>query len=818
MRRHFPFVLLLILILLFLIKAIPLDRVLVPWDITANWSPWRTTPEVSPVHNTILNDVVTYIYPYRQWMREQLLNGEWPLWNPSLLLGLPFTYNTQAGLYYPLTLLYYLLPLHIAFDLVIFVQMLLGGWFFYGYMRLWFRPIPALTSAIIFLFNGMMVVWLEWQVIHAAVIWLPLTLYATEKLRLAPTPARQRQWSAVWAVGFALAWLNGHWNWTIYVSMIAGSYLLWRLYRQTPWHRPILPLLWGLSLPAVQILPALTYLSQTQRGPLTWDKAATLGTRWQLIFAPYWFGSHRAGTWQLGWETNFNELTLYCSVTALILLLLSLLFSPKKSRQTPFPSRFWLLWLTLGTLWMLATPAYRLLHALPVFSGLWPSRASVLFVVAVAALAGAGSASLERLPRSQWIALLAMLLIIGELFWFGWGFNTVNHLAQAPSASSSAEFLHRQTPYFRQMTVGQGSSFPPNSFLPSQLHTLNGYEPGILRRLINYVQLAEGGENPIRFDRHLLPLAAANSPLLDALNVRYLLTTQTWFTPSAEPNDAPLVPPQRWQPLPLRHPLTVRAGGLQRLELWLRGTGPVTATLFSADLSYQFAHATLTLDGRDTPYPFPFTPFADEWGRDFVVQITGEGAEMGFSADGQPLIAPYLLAQLPLLHQENGSNLYLRPHALPRAYVVHRLIPAHDEPSALAQLAEHQNDLAHLAIVEGVSAEQLATVALTDRAEQVAITQYRNNRVSLRANLASDGFVILADTFYEGWRARLDGEPVPIYRTNSVVRGLFVPAGEHEIEYLFRPNDWLLGLSLSLVALLTMIAASLLRVKQTPSS
>jgi hypothetical protein len=32
--------------------------------------------------------------------------GEWPLWNPYVLMGYPFTYNTQAGLFYPLSLFY----------------------------------------------------------------------------------------------------------------------------------------------------------------------------------------------------------------------------------------------------------------------------------------------------------------------------------------------------------------------------------------------------------------------------------------------------------------------------------------------------------------------------------------------------------------------------------------------------------------------------------------------------------------------------------------------------------------------------------------
>src|SRR5690606_10733373 len=110
--------------------------------------------------------------------------GNLPLWNPYVLGGYPLTYNTQAGLWYPLSLFYYLLPAPTAVDLTIFTQLALGGLFMFAYLRqLRLHPAAALLGSLLFLFNGMMVAWLEWQVVHAGVIWLPLCLYAIERMR-----------------------------------------------------------------------------------------------------------------------------------------------------------------------------------------------------------------------------------------------------------------------------------------------------------------------------------------------------------------------------------------------------------------------------------------------------------------------------------------------------------------------------------------------------------------------------------------------------------------------------------------------------------
>ena len=50
--------------------------------------------------------------------------------------------------------------------------------------------------------------------------------------------------------------------------------------------------------------------------------------------------------------------------------------------------------------------------------------------------------------------------------------------------------------------------------------------------------------------------------------------------------------------------------------------------------------------------------------------------------------------------------------------------------------------------------------------ESVAVKRYEPQRVQLLASLDRPGLVILADTFYPGWRLTIDGRTAPIYRAN----------------------------------------------------
>ncbi len=83
----------------------------------------------------------------------------------------------------------------------------------------------------------------------------------------------------------------------------------------------------------------------------------------------------------------------------------------------------------------------------------------------------------------------------------------------------------------------------------------------------------------------------------------------------------------------------------------------------------------------------------------------------------------------------------------------------------------------------------------------VALIGYSPDELKYRATAAHDGLVVFSEIYYaDGWQAYLDGQPVPHFRVDYVLRALPVPAGAHTIEFKFVPKAYALGNTVSLAA------------------
>jgi uncharacterized membrane protein YfhO len=75
--------------------------------------------------------------------------------------------------------------------------------------------------------------------------------------------------------------------------------------------------------------------------------------------------------------------------------------------------------------------------------------------------------------------------------------------------------------------------------------------------------------------------------------------------------------------------------------------------------------------------------------------------------------------------------------------------------------------------------------------------------------------LVLDDQYHPGWQARVDGKPVPVQRVNQFMRGVLLPAGEHQVEFIFAPLSVKLGLGLSLSGVF-LVAALIIVSRRTP--
>lgn len=104
---------------------------------------------------------------------------------------------------------------------------------------------------------------------------------------------------------------------------------------------------------------------------------------------------------------------------------------------------------------------------------------------------------------------------------------------------------------------------------------------------------------------------------------------------------------------------------------------------------------------------------------------------------------------------------------------------------------------------------KIALPELGDTANAEAnVTRYEPNRIELQTRNPRDGFLVLSEMYYRGWEAWLDGRRVPVEKVDYVLRGLFVPAGEHRVEFIYRAHSFRNGAAWSLFGLLLLFVCA----------
>ena len=156
------------------------------------------------------------------------------------------------------------------------------------------------------------------------------------------------------------------------------------------------------------------------------------------------------------------------------------------------------------------------------------------------------------------------------------------------------------------------------------------------------------------------------------------------------------------------------------------------------------------------------------------------------------------------------------PGARPRAYVVGRA-RAVEGPAAIQALVEPGFDPAAEVVLSGVGAAAAAAGA-GGGAGTVHILELRADRVRLEADLEGPGLVVAVDAWDPGWRAWVDGRPAEVLRANGAFRAVAAPAGRHVVEMRYRPRPVALGLALSGLGLVTLLAGALAFRRFTPAA
>ncbi|KAB2855090.1 MAG: YfhO family protein, partial [Anaerolineae bacterium] len=196
-------------------------RTLIPADNLYQAEPYATereqagAPEIP--HNALLSDLVLQNYQWKTFIRENLSEGEIPLWQPNQFAGTTFLANGQHSMLYPFSVIYYVLPLDAAYGWFTVSQLWLAGLLMYVYVRgIGLSRIAGLIAALTIQLSSFFIVSTVHPMIQASAVWLPLELLMIEYVLLRkPFPGtggrpNRLTWVLIGAVGLGMAHLAGH--------------------------------------------------------------------------------------------------------------------------------------------------------------------------------------------------------------------------------------------------------------------------------------------------------------------------------------------------------------------------------------------------------------------------------------------------------------------------------------------------------------------------------------------------------------------------------------------------------------------------------
>ncbi|MHB1275699.1 MAG: YfhO family protein [Candidatus Humimicrobiaceae bacterium] len=162
------------------------------------------------------------------------------------------------------------------------------------------------------------------------------------------------------------------------------------------------------------------------------------------------------------------------------------------------------------------------------------------------------------------------------------------------------------------------------------------------------------------------------------------------------------------------------------------------------------------------------------------------------------------------IYWERGEVLILgNPNYIPRFSFVSNIIKVANIEDAKKILWEDSGssngesfDPRKAALVEN---PQFTNDSFDTKGAQLQILQYKNNKIVLSTESSQDSYLVFSDSYYPGWKAFIDKNETKIYRTDGVIKGIYIPAGNHEIIFSFLPTNFRLGVSVSLISYVSLI-------------
>lgn len=719
----------------------------------------------------VKSDLVNYNLPIRSFFAHWIKQGVFPMWTDGYALGFPILAEGEVGHFYlPNWPFYLLIPnATVAVQWTILSHFLLALGCTYLLARRQYRigPAGSAIAALVFTFGAYLIVELGQVNILTEAAWFPLALLLLERLRERPRPRTAGALGVVWA----LQMFGGHIpTFAFGTALLLVYYTARTLLQRTGRVRTLLFVSGALVVSTVVAAPQLVPqweltritghgIQQTERQAAAYQfPVSDLG--W--LVNPRLVGPHVAVQYLVYLEKDVlrNDVVFpwgndaYVGISTLLLAVAGVALRDRRRALAAWFAGLALLALLFamgGT-----TPVFHWVRTVlvPLRIFRYPQRALVIFQLAAGIAAGLGVESilrrLQRWPRVRWVVAGALVLLV------------------------AAELTYGNRPV---VFLGNRSAWDSR---PPVLNLLPPNDPAY--RI--------DGPGTDRIDASTVTESSDHFALRNLLQPDYTMLFGTHTASGQHSFDSP----KRFSDLSLSYPVPVgvttetenfafdasqvRLLRLESIRAYVASgmpSGPGIRPIGSITFPKSYKTMELSVRLQET-----VPMYAEGGGRSRFIGNTVTNFET------------------------TASSVAEITDPLPRWRLVPKAETVMDPATILSRLKDGSVDPKQTVLLETPSLASDNPY----RTGTLAMQEMDPNHLRFETRTDGNGYLVLADTNYPGWRAFVDGKLTPILPANYYFRAVAVPPGSHTVEFRFWPTDFTAALVVSgagIVALLVLL-------------
>ena len=706
-------------------------------------------------HTLFFRDTQLLFVPMKHFLEECLHQHELPLWNPRLFCGTPFMSDIQAGLFYPLSVVFYFVPVPQALNIFVVVHYILAAYFVYALTRHWNCSMPAASlAALCFTLGGYLVSTANVLNNLQSAIWLPMIFLSLEKGRR----CHAIFYRLLGAIFLAIQFLGGEPQLLLFTLVLVFAHNL-IVNRETSWlqhtARTGIVLAFvgiiSMALVTVQLLPTWEMVRDSVRPEgFNFQEATKFSLNPLALFqllGPPSFDIYHHSNKQFSWllSNYFGLIPLIFALTAIVSV---------RDRRI----RFWTgcLFVSLALALGKHTPFFFLVYkTIPFFKSFrFPEKFMFICAYSIAFLAAFGfDWVLQRDFRHgkriiAIIALLAISIVAATIIRTSSGQSVANYISLPSRSFLLVSVSLLCVVLFFKKVLGK-STFSMLVILVSTVDLVSAHMPF----------------NPVVPNEFY-----TKGPKL----VHDIGEAQHSGRIFVQTNTCGHLQRCGLSPYTLQH--------IWRHYLW-----PNTGILY--DISYVNG-----IGGTETQDQWLITELLEKLNlkkRIRFLELTNTQylVVMKFEEIESEIQAGRL--------KKIQENIYQVPYALPRAYMVPKGKIAPNQTKAIEEALKDDFDPLRSVILE----EGSQVSVMEGAGGKVLDVSYEGpNTVKVTAQ-SLGGYLVLLDSFYPGWRVLVNGQEREVLRANGLFRSVFLEPGLRQIAFTYQPRSFLWGIYISLTSL-----------------